>query len=180
MVDLLFIEDRAALTKKGVIRTLYDPACGTGGMLSMAEDYLGKLNPSATLKTYGQELNPESYAICKGDMLITGDDATNVKFGNRFTRTDRPAQIRLFAFQSALRRGVEEGEEGIRDEHDKLGMGGRFGRVASRQRWLVAVPSAHDGEVQEDGNGSRLAIVFNGLPSSPVSAVAAKVRFAAG
>jgi type I restriction enzyme M protein len=70
MVNLLFLEDDDALRKKGVIRTLYDPAAGTGGMLSVAENYLRELNPSASLKTFGQELNPESYAICKSDMMI--------------------------------------------------------------------------------------------------------------
>lgn len=86
MINLLFNEDGEALTKKGVIRTLYDPACGTGGMLSVAENYLRELNEKATLKVFGQELNPESYAICKSDMLIKGEDATNIKFGNSFTQ----------------------------------------------------------------------------------------------
>jgi type I restriction enzyme M protein len=75
MVNLLFADDSEALTKKGVIRTLYDPACGTGGMLSVAENYLRDFNKHATLKVFGQELNPESHAICKSDMLIKGEDA---------------------------------------------------------------------------------------------------------
>ena len=101
-----------SLRKKGVIRTLYDPACGTGGMLSVAENYLRELNRSATLKVYGQELNPESYAICKSDMLIKGEDASNIKFGNSFTQDGLPGgAVRLHALQSAVRRGVEEGGE---------------------------------------------------------------------
>ena len=85
-VNILFAEDDDGLRKKGIIRTFYDVACGTGGILSVAENYLRELNPSATLKTFGQELNPESYAICKSDMLIKGEDASNIKFGNSFAQ----------------------------------------------------------------------------------------------
>ncbi|NOY37830.1 MAG: SAM-dependent DNA methyltransferase, partial [Chlorobi bacterium] len=72
MVNLIFLTDRDALTKKGIVRTLYDVCAGTGGMLSVAEEYLNELNPDARLEVFGQELNPESYAICKSDMLIKG------------------------------------------------------------------------------------------------------------
>src|SRR5208283_2945621 len=82
MVNLLFIEDDDALTKPGVVRSLYDPAAGTGGMLSVAGEHLASLNPDARLVMYGQELNPESYAICKSDMLIKGQDIANIIFGN--------------------------------------------------------------------------------------------------
>jgi len=85
MVNILFAEDTDALTKPGVIRTLYDPGCGTGGMLSVAEDYLRNINPDAKLEVFGQEINPESYSICKSDMLIKGQNAGNIKFGNSFT-----------------------------------------------------------------------------------------------
>ena len=74
MVNLLFIEDDDALTKPGIVRSLYDPTAGTGGMLSVAEDHLSGQNPDARLVMYGQELNGESYAICKADMLIRGQD----------------------------------------------------------------------------------------------------------
>src|SRR5690606_11116774 len=82
---VLFIEDRDLLRQEGIVKTLYDPACGTGGMLSVAESYLKDLNPKAELKVFGQEINPESYAICKSDMLIKGQDSANIKFGNSFT-----------------------------------------------------------------------------------------------
>ena len=82
MVDLLFIADTKALSKAGVVRTIYDPTAGTGGMLSIAEEYLRRLNPDARLKVFGQELNAESYAICKADMLIKGQDVSNIIFGN--------------------------------------------------------------------------------------------------
>ena len=166
MVNLLFVEDSNALTKKGVIRTLYDPACGTGGMLSVAENYLRELNPSATLKTFGQELNPESYAICKSDMLIKGEDASNVKFGNSFTQDGLPSE-QFDYFLSNPPFGVEwkKVQKPIKDEHDNLGMAGRFG---------PGLPRVSDGSLlflmhmmskfRQDGAGSRLAIVFNGSP----------------
>jgi type I restriction enzyme M protein len=166
MVNLLFAEDDEALRKRGVIRTLYDPACGTGGMLSVAENYLRELNRSATLAVYGQELNPESYAICKSDMLIKGEDAANIKFGNSFTQ-DGLAGTQFDYFLSNPPFGVEwkKVEQAIRDEHEKLGMSGRFG---------AGLPRINDGSLlflqhmvskfKQGGQGSRLAIVFNGSP----------------
>lgn len=166
MVNLLFLEDDDALRKKGVIRTLYDPAAGTGGMLSVAENYLRELNPSASLKTFGQELNPESYAICKSDMMIKGEDAGNVRFGNSFTQDGLPGE-KFDYFLSNPPFGVEwkKVEREVRDEHDKQGMSGRFG---------AGLPRISDGSLlflqhmiskfKTDGQGSRLAIVFNGSP----------------
>jgi type I restriction enzyme M protein len=85
MVNLLFIEDEKALTKKGVVRTLFDPACGTGGMLSVAEGHLRSLNPDARLEVFGQELNDETYAICRSDMMLKGQDASHIVAGNSFS-----------------------------------------------------------------------------------------------
>ena len=85
MVNVLFNEDSETLTKEGIVKTMYDPACGTGGMLSVAEQHLNELNAKAELKVFGQEINPESYAICKSDMLIKGQNPANIKFGNTFT-----------------------------------------------------------------------------------------------
>src|SRR6266545_4712634 len=85
MVDLLFIEDDDALRKPGIVRSLYDPACGTGGMLSVAEEYLRELNPDARLEVFGQELNDESYAICKADMMLKGQNPENIVRGNSFS-----------------------------------------------------------------------------------------------
>ncbi|MBI5195232.1 MAG: SAM-dependent DNA methyltransferase [Nitrospirae bacterium] len=86
MVNLLFVNDKDILRKKGIVKTLYDPAGGTGGMLSVAEEYMHELNPDARLEVFGQEINPESYAICKSDMLIKGQNPSNIKFGNTFTQ----------------------------------------------------------------------------------------------
>ena len=82
MVNLLFIEDDDLLSKPGVKATLFDPACGTGGMLSVAQDHLHDLNDQATLTVFGQELNDESYAICRSDMMLKGQDASNITQGN--------------------------------------------------------------------------------------------------
>ena len=80
--SLVFMEDDDALTKPGIIRTIYDPTAGTGGFLSSGMEYVHELNPQAVMKAYGQELNPESYAICKADMMIKGQDVSNIKLGN--------------------------------------------------------------------------------------------------
>jgi type I restriction enzyme M protein len=82
MANLLFIAADDALTKPGIVRSLYNPTAGTGGMLSVAEEHLRKLNPAARLVVFGRELNPESFAICKADMLIKGQDVASIIFGN--------------------------------------------------------------------------------------------------
>ena len=90
MVNLIFVEDDEVLTKPGVVRTVYDPAAGTGGMLSVSEEHLTAMNPKARLTMFGQELNPESYAICKADMLIKGQDVGNIVFGNTLSADGHP------------------------------------------------------------------------------------------
>ena len=81
-----FGKDDEVLREKGVVKTLYDPACGTGGMLSVAEDYLREMNPDAHLEVYGQELNDETYAICKADMLLKAENPGNITRGNSFSQ----------------------------------------------------------------------------------------------
>ena len=90
MVNLLFIEDDDALTKPGIVRSLYDPTAGTGGMLSTADEHLASMNKDARLVMFGQELNPESYAICKADMLIKGQDITQIIKGNTLSEDGLP------------------------------------------------------------------------------------------
>ncbi len=92
MVSLLFIEDDDLLSKPGVVKTVYDPACGTGGMLSVAEDYVRTHNPHATLKVFGQEFNAETYAVCRSDMMLKGQDATNIVYGNSFSEDGHPGR----------------------------------------------------------------------------------------
>ena len=167
MVNLLFIEDDAALTKPGVVRSLYDPTAGTGGMLSVAGEHLGQLNPAAKLVMYGQELNPESYAICKADMLIKGQDIANIIFGNTLSNDGLHGKVFDYALSNPPF-GVEwkKIEATIRKEAEQQGYNGRFG---------PGLPRVSDGSLlfllhliakmrpAVDG-GSRFGIVLNGSP----------------
>jgi type I restriction enzyme M protein len=167
MVDLLFIEDDEALRTPGIVRTMLDPACGTGGMLSVAAEYLRELNPGARLEGYGQELNAETYAICRSDMMLKGQKASNIRLGNSFSEdTFKGARYDYLLANPPF--GVEwkKVQREIEDEHDKLGFGGRFG---------AGLPRINDGSFlflqhmisklkRPDEGGGRLAIVFNGSP----------------
>ena len=167
MVSLLFIEDDDVLAKPGVVRTIYDPTAGTGGMLSVAGEYLMEHNPEARLTMFGQELNPESYAICKADMLIKGQDVANIVFGNTFSEDGHP--YKKFDYMlSNPPFGVEwkKVEKEIRKEYETQGFNGRFG---------PGLPRVSDGSLlfllhlvskmrpAKDG-GSRFAIVLNSPP----------------
>ena len=135
MVNLLFLEDEAALTQRGIIRKLYDPACGTGGMLSIAEDYLRELNPEASLIVYGQELNDESYATCKSDMMIKGQDAKNIHPGNSFTEDGLPdEQFDYMLSNPPFGVDWKKVASEIKDEANHLGYRGRFGAGLPRVR----------------------------------------------
>jgi type I restriction enzyme M protein len=167
MVNLLFATDDDILTDPGVIKTLYDPACGSGGMLSVAEDHLRVLNPSARLEVFGQELNDETYAICRSDMMLKGQDASHIVAGNSFSDDGHKA-ARFDYMLANPPFGVEwkKVEDIVRTEHDTRGFAGRFG---------AGLPRINDGSFlflqhmlskmkpPEEG-GSRLAIVFNGSP----------------
>ena len=167
MVDLLFIEDDEVLRTPGIVRTMLDPACGTGGMLSTASDYLRELNPGARLEGYGQELNAETYAICRSDMMLKGQKASNVRLGNSFSE-DAFKGARYDYLLANPPFGVEwkKVQREIEDEHDRLGFGGRFG---------AGLPRINDGSFlflqhmisklkRPEEGGGRLAIVFNGSP----------------
>ncbi len=175
MVNLLFMDDRDTLTQKGVVKTIYDCCAGTGGMLSVAEEYLQELNPDARLEVFGQELNPESYAICKSDMLIKGQNPSNIKRANSLKNKDsekqKADQFINHKFDYLITNppfGVKwkKVEKEVKEEHESLGHGGRYG---------AGLPSVSDGSFlflmglmakmkpKEEG-GSRLAIVFNGSP----------------
>jgi type I restriction enzyme M protein len=167
MVNLLFVEDDDVLAKPGVVRTIYDPTAGTGGMLSVAEEFLREHNPDARLRMYGQELNPESYAICKADMLIKGQDISHVIFGNTLSADGLPGE-RFDYMLSNPPFGVEwkKIEKEIRKEAEQMGYNGRFG---------PGLPRVSDGSLlfllhliskmrpAKDG-GSRFGIVLNGSP----------------
>jgi len=167
MVNLLFIEDDDVLAKPGVVRTIYDPTAGTGGMLSVAGEYLEEHNPEARLTMFGQELNDESYAICKADMLIKGQDVANIIPGNTFSEDGHPNK-KFDYMLSNPPFGVEwkKVEKEIRKEHEQQGYNGRFGpglpRVSDGSllfllHLISKMRPAHDG-------GSRFGIVLNGSP----------------
>ncbi|MFF3516166.1 N-6 DNA methylase [Streptomyces sp. NPDC002573] len=170
MVNLLVAPDADALSLPGIVRTVMDPACGTGGMLSAADDRIKALNPDATVEVYGQELNPESWAICRSDLMIKGQDPENIRFGNSFS--DDGHARRTFDYILANPPfGVEwkKVKEEVEYEHKSLGDAGRFG---------AGLPRINDGSLLflqhmiskmkpvdvNGGGGSRIAIVFNGSP----------------
>jgi type I restriction enzyme M protein len=167
MVNLLFIADDAALTQPGAVRTLYDPAAGTGGMLSIADEHLHELNPEARLVMHGQELNAESYAICKADMLIKGQDIGNIIFGNTLSADGHPNK-RFDYMLSNPPFGVEwkKVESEVRKEHEQRGFAGRFGpglpRVSDGS--LLFLLSLLSKMRPRNEGGSRVAIVLNGSP----------------
>jgi type I restriction enzyme M protein len=171
MVDLLFIADDEGLTKPGIVRSVYDPTAGTGGMLSIAEEHLTGLNPKARMVMYGQELNAESYAICKADMLIKGQNVSNIIMGN--TLSDDGHTGKSFDYMlSNPPFGVEwkKVEKEIRKEFEQKGFAGRFGpglpRVSDGSllflMHLLSKMRPYDKEKNE--GGSRVGIVLNGSP----------------
>lgn len=182
--SLVFMEDDDALTKDGIIRTIYDPTAGTGGFLSSGMEYVLELNPDAVMRTYGQELNPESYAICKADMLIKGQEVNNIKLGNTLSN-DQLVADKFDYMLSNPPFGVDwkkiSGE--INDEHQQKGFDGRFGaglprvsdgsllflmHLLSKMRPITssdqADNSAQNDNTQNKNQGSRIGIILNGSP----------------
>ncbi|WP_233199818.1 class I SAM-dependent DNA methyltransferase [Cryobacterium sp. N22] len=168
MVNLLLHEDDDILSKKGVAKTLFDPACGTGGMLSVAQNYLGKLNPDAHLITFGQELNDETFAMCRSDLLIKagkGNDAENIQPGNSFSE-DKFAGRHFDYMLANPPFGVEwkKVEKVVKEEAARGG--GRFDAGTPRINdgsFLFLQHMINKMKPVEEG-GSRIAIVFNSSP----------------
>ena len=173
MVNLLLAPEQD-LAKSDVVKTIYDPACGTGGMLSVAEEYIRQLNSEARPHLYGQDWNDEAWAVCKADMLIKGEDAENIIQGDTFTKDGfrpgnpegRPDQFDYMLANPPF--GVEwkQQKKYIEHEADTLGYAGRFG---------AGTPRINDGALlflqhmiakmrPVDKDGSRIGIVFNGSP----------------
>ena len=167
IVQCLFNEDSEVLAQKGIIRSLYDPTAGTGGMLSVGENMLHEMNANAVLRLFGQELNDESYAISKGDMLIKGQDPNNVRLGNTLSADAFPDDKFDYGLSNPPF-GVDwkKVQEAVKTEYEKKGYGGRFG---------PGLPRISDGALLfllhliskmrpvADGGG-RIGIVLNGSP----------------
>lgn len=166
MVNILFNDDNDILSGNNVAKTIYDPACGTGGMLSVAEEYLHELNKSTELLAFGQEINDQTFAICKADMLIKGNNADYIKDGN--TLSDDQFEGNTFDYIiSNPPFGREWKNEKAKVEAEaKRGFAGRFG---------AGLPAASDGQMlflmtaiskmkEPSQGGSRIAIIHNGSP----------------
>lgn len=166
MVNLLFIEDDDLLSKPGIVKTMLDPACGTGGMLSVSEQYLDSRNPQAHLEVFGQELNAETYAVCRSDMLLKDpENIAHIVHGNSFSHDGHGRNFDYLLANPPF--GVEwkKIKDEVEDEHDRLGFAGRFG---------AGLPRINDGsflflqhmisKMKPAEEGSRVAIVFNGSP----------------
>ena len=166
MVNILLSEDNEELTRPGLITTIYDCCAGTGGMLSVAEQYLRELNPGIQVELYGQEINPQSFSICKSDMLIKGHKADNIILGDSFTEDGHKGQTFRYMLTNPPF-GVEwkKAQKFIKDENESEGYDGRFG---------AGLPRISDGsllflqhlisKMKQDETGSRIAIIFNGSP----------------
>lgn len=166
IVDLLIANDDAKLTGRGIIRQVYDPACGTGGMLALTEEALQEFNPAIRVELFGQELNGESFGICKSDMLVTGHDPEQIAFGNTLTQDAHKAK-KFHYMLSNPPYGVDwkKYQDPIKNEAETMGVEGRFG---------AGTPRISDGQLlflqhmiskmRDDEVGSRIGIVMNGSP----------------
>ncbi|MCS6124668.1 type I restriction-modification system subunit M [Shewanella baltica] len=171
--SLVFMEDDNALTKDGIIRTIYDPTAGTGGFLSSGMEYVHELNPKAVMRAFGQELNPESYAICKADMLIKGQDVSRIKLGNTLSNDQLPAD-KFDYMLSNPPFGVDwkKIESEIKTENEVKGFDGRFGAGLPRMSdgsllFLMHLISKMRDTHNTDGSvnaGGRIGIILNGSP----------------
>lgn len=164
MVNILLNEDNEELTQKGLIVTVYDCCAGTGGMLSVAENYMRELNPDIQVELFGQEINPQSYAICKADMLIKGQNADNIILGDSFTQDGhKDKKFRYMLTNPPFGVDWKKQEKFIKEECETQGFNGRFG---------AGTPRVSDGsllflqhlisKMRDDEKGSRIAIIFNG------------------
>jgi type I restriction enzyme M protein len=167
VVSLLLTSDHDALDVPGIVRTVYDPVCGTGGMLSGAREHIEARNPDATIAVYGQELNGETYAICRSDIIVKGGNPENIALGNALSQ-DAYRDMKFDYMLADPPFGVEwkKIETFVRAEAAELGFAGRFGAGLPRindSSLLFLQHMISKMRRPEDG-GSRLAVVFNGSP----------------
>lgn len=166
MVNILFYDDNEILSGKGVVKRIYDPACGTGGMLSVAEEYLHELNKGTGILPYGQEINDQTFAICKADMLIKGNDWEQIRNGNTLS-DDKFIDEKFDYILSNPPFGREwKNEKSAIEREAKLGFAGRFGAglpAVSDGQMLFLLTAISKMKEPKDG-GSRIAIIHNGSP----------------
>lgn len=164
MISLLFIEED--LTTEGIIRSVYDPTCGTGGILAATEEFILEKNPTAKVHLYGQELNDESYAICKADMILKGYDSNNVQLGDTLANDKlSDKQFDYIAANPPYGMNWQKSKDAVESEYKAKGMEGRFG---------AGLPRVNDGsllfvqhmvsKMKNTEKGSRIGIVLNGSP----------------
>src|SRR5699024_1542914 len=166
MANILFYDDNDILSGENVVKTIYDPACGTGGMLSVAEEYLHRLNASAELVAFGQELNDETFAICKADMLIKGNNADFIKDGNTLSNDQFAGQTFDYILSNPPFGREWKNEKAAVEAEAKRGFAGRFGPglpAASAGQMLSLLTAISKMKERSDG-GSRIAIIHNGSP----------------
>ncbi len=173
MVDLLFDPDMDEMTKDGKVITVYDPACGTGGMLSVAQNKMVATNTKTTVVPFGQELNPETYATCKSDMILKNNTGSKVVLGNSFSEDgfkyrDNGDKYTFDYLLSNPPFGVEwkKVEKFIKNEAESQGYNGRFGAGTPRisDGSLLFLQHMISKMTPKDKGGSRIGIVFNGSP----------------
>ena len=169
MAQLVYTEEEDVY-KPGIVRTIYDPTCGTGGMLSVSEDLIKKQNTSAHLELFGQEYNAESWAICCSDMLIKDESVENIVFDNTLTN-DGHADRKFHYMLANPPFGVEwkTEETDVKKEHSSAGFAGRFGPGLPRINdgstlFLMHMISKMHASPENGGEGSKIAVVFNGSP----------------
>ena len=166
MVNILFYDDNDMLSGNNVVKTIYDPACGTGGMLSVAEEYLHHLNASTELMAFGQELNDQTFAICKADMLIKGNNADFIKDGNTLSDDQFEGQTFDYVLSNPPFGREWKNEKAAVEAEAKRGFAGRFGPglpAASDGQMLFLLTAISKMKEPKDG-GSRIAIIHNGSP----------------
>ena len=166
MVNILFYDDSSTLSGKNIAKTIYDPACGTGGMLSVAEEYLHELNSSTELMSFGQELNDQTFAICKADMLIKGNNADFIKDGNTLSDDQFEGQKFDYIISNPPFGREWKNEKRVVEDEAKRGFAGRFGAglpAASDGQMLFLMTAISKMKEPRDG-GSRIAIIHNGSP----------------
>ena len=181
MVDLMLAGDETSIGDKGVVRTVYDPCCGSGGMLMIAKEHVnlgrrengsllrGPVNPDAEVHLFGQEVNPETWAVSKSDLFIkdpTGRDADNVAFGTTLSSDAHAARSFDYLIANPPYGKVwKRDERAVRAEHER-GALGRFGpglpRISDGQLLFLLHMLSHAKDPQE--GGSRIAIIMNGSP----------------